>query len=183
MDNSAARLLKLPVFDGKHAKFQIWWTRFKAYAVVFGYAGAVKIGGEADMPPTEATFLDLSSDDGKKMASALKRNAVAVVNLTMAFTSEGTIALVYEAMNDPEWPSGLAHVIVAALMDKYQPQDTVTRVELRKMLNKVSMKKTENPAVIFEQLSSINNRYNTSTKQIDEEDLIAVVLEVAPKEY
>ena len=41
----------------------------------------------------------------------------------------------------------------------------------------------KNPATIFEQLSEIKNLYNTATKKIDEEDLIAVVLDAAPKDY
>ena len=59
----------------------------------------------------------------------------------------------------------------------------MTQVELRQMLNKVSMKKEQDPASIFEQLSSIKNRYNTKKSTIDEADLIAVVLDAAPKEY
>jgi hypothetical protein len=70
-----------------------------------------------------------------------------------------------------------------ALKKKHQPSDTITRVEMRKMMNQVSMKAKENPATLFEQLSGIENRYNTREKQIDEEDLIAVILEKAPKEY
>jgi hypothetical protein len=56
----------------------------------------------------------------------------------------------------------------------------MTRVELRQMLNKVSMKKEQDPASIFEQLSSIKNRYNTKKNSIDEADLIAGILDAAP---
>jgi hypothetical protein len=51
------------------------------------------------------------------------------------------------------------------------------------MLNKVSMKPNSNPAVIFEQISTIKNRYCAGTQTIDSEDLIAVVLDAATKEY
>jgi hypothetical protein len=43
----------------------------------------------------------------------------------------------------PEWPSGLAHLVVEALFKKYQPQDMITRVELRQILNGIKMKKGE----------------------------------------
>ena len=66
-------------------------------------------------------------------------------------------------------------------MAKYQPQDTVTRVEVQQMLKKVAMKKRDDPATLFEQICSIKNRY--SKTRIDEGDLIAVVLDAAPKEY
>jgi hypothetical protein len=64
---------------------------------------------------------------------------------------------------------------VAAMLQRYMPQDTVTRVELRQMLNKVSMKPNDDPRVIFEQISTIENRYTTATQTIETEDLIAVI--------
>jgi hypothetical protein len=63
------------------------------------------------------------------------------------------------------------------------PQDTVTRVELRQILNKASMKPNSNPAVIFERISTIKNMYCAGTQTIDSEDLIAFVIDAANKEY
>ena len=77
-----------------------------------------------------------------------------MANLSMAFTSEGSMGLIYKAMT-PDWPGGLAYLVVEQLFKKYQPQDTVTRVELRQMLSKVRMKKGVDPATLFEQLASI----------------------------
>jgi hypothetical protein len=177
-----AKSVRLPVFDGAYKNFQVWWTRFMAYAAVYKFAQALTIGGEAAMPATEATSINPTTATGKEQEAAKRRNAVAIANLTMAFTSEATMSLVYKAMKT-DWPSGLAHLVVEALFKEYQPQDTITRVELRQMLNGVKMKKGEGPATLFQQISSIENKYNTATKQIDEEDLIAVVLDAAPMEY
>ncbi len=82
-----------------------------------------------------------------------------------------------------DWPEGLVHLVASRLKKKFQLVDTISHVELRQMLNKVSMNDEEDPAALFEQLSSIENKYDTSTRQIDEEDLIAVILDAAPKEY
>ena len=51
------------------------------------------------------------------------------------------------------------------------------------MLNKLTMKKNEDPSVLFEKISEIQNRYNTARHKLDEEDLIATVISVAPAEY
>jgi hypothetical protein len=51
------------------------------------------------------------------------------------------------------------------------------------MLNGVKKKQGENPATLFEQISSIENKYNTAVTKIAEEDLIAVVLDAATAEY
>ena len=117
---------------------------------------AIKVGGDPDMPADENTAIDVSTDLGKKQQAAVRRNALAMASLMMAFSNEGTMGLVYKAMS-VQWTGGLACLVVGALFKKYQPQDTITRVELRQMLNKVSMKKKEDPAILFEQLSSIQN--------------------------
>jgi hypothetical protein len=51
------------------------------------------------------------------------------------------------------------------------------------MLNKIGMKKDADPGMLFEQIASIKNRYNTATSQVQQEDLIAVILDAAPMEY
>ena len=154
----------------------------EAYAEVFGFLAALQAGGEADMPSSEATAIDETTDPEKLQAAAMKRNAIAIANLTMAFTTDGTMALAYKAKT-VDWPNGLAYMITDALKKKYQSKDTMTRVELQHQLNRVTLKKGVDPATLFEQLSAIENRYNTSRRQIEQEDLIAVVIDAAPKEY
>jgi hypothetical protein len=51
------------------------------------------------------------------------------------------------------------------------------------MLNKITIRKGSNPATLFEQIASVVNRYNTVTKKIPEDELIAVVLDKSPNEY
>jgi hypothetical protein len=45
------------------------------------------------------------------------------------------------------------------------------------------MKPNDDPRVMFEQISTIKNRYTTPTQTIEKEDLITVVLDAAAKEY
>jgi hypothetical protein len=118
MESAGIKSLRLPLFDGKHKKFQVWWTRLDAYAGVFGFLAALKIGGEAELPSTKATVIDEMTDPGKLQAAAKKHNGIAMANLTMAFTTDGTMALVYKAKTGA-WPSGLAHLVSLALKKKY----------------------------------------------------------------
>ena len=178
--DSSDKSVRMPSFDGAPKNFQVWWMRFKAFATVHRFLQALTIGGETDMPATDATVLDSQLD--VLSIAAKKRNAIAMANLTMAFSSEATMGLAYKAITT-DWPGGLAHLVVKSLMDKYQPKDLISRVELRQMLNGIKMKKSDDPAIIFEQISAIENQYNTDTKKIDEEELIAIVLDVAPFEY
>jgi hypothetical protein len=153
MDNaSEARSVRLtPRFDGTPKAFQVWWIRFMAFATVGKFIKALK--NDTDMPTTEAASIDLSTDRGKLQAAAMNRNAIAISNLTLAFSTEAMMGLVYKAMTT-SFPSGLAYMVVEALFKKFRPQDTITRVELRQMLNSIKMKKGSDPASLFEQISS-----------------------------
>lgn len=149
--------VKLPTFDEKEKNFNMYWIKFKAYAVVKGFLPALQEGGEKDMPPNEEKDLDLADDAEKKHLAAKKRNAMAVASLTMSFNTESLITYATRKSCTEEWPGGLAYLIVKAHFKKYRPQDTITRVELRSMLNKVTMKTNDCPDKLFEQLSYIKN--------------------------
>jgi hypothetical protein len=139
MEGSMMKSVKMPLYDGTHDKFQIWWTRFLAYAGVLGFALALGKKMETDMPTRDgATTIDEITDAGKLQAKAKKGNAIATANLTMSFESAGLMSLVFEAMNNPAWCE-----VVVALFKRFMPQDTMTRVELRQQLNRVSMKRNK----------------------------------------
>jgi hypothetical protein len=126
-----------------------------AYASVHQFTQALKAGGEMNaVPARDDVTVDATTHPA--MAKAKKRNDIAMANLTMAFTSEITMGLVYKAQTE-EWPGGLAHLVVAALKAKYMPNDVITKVELRHILSKVKMKKDDKPSILFEQLSAIEN--------------------------
>ena len=115
--------LRVPTFGGKQEDFHVWWTRFMAYSAVYKFVQALKVGGEVNLPATEATVIDFTTETGKKQVAALKRNEIAVANMTMAFTSEATIYIVYKAMTN-DWPGGLVHQVVSALFKKYRHKAT-----------------------------------------------------------
>ena len=50
-------------------------------------------------------------------------------------------------------------------------------------LLEVKMKPKEDPKTLFEQVAAISNWYNSSAKKVAKEQIIAVVLKAAPKEY
>ena len=177
---SESNLVKLPTFDGKAKNFTMFWMRFKAYGAVKGFLPALQDGGEAEVPIDKVTVLDLTDPDERKQHEVKKTNTVAVALLTMAFTTQALMKHVNKACNE-DWPGGLAHKIVKSLFVKYCPKDNITKVELHMMLNKVSMKSTNEPNKLFEQLGKIQN-YDTNGNA-NEVDLMAVVFTVAPGKY
>src|SRR5688572_29277634 len=105
-----------------------------------------------------------------------------MANLMMAFTSEGLMGLVHQS-TDTKWPNGVAWKVVDGLYRRFVPQDLMSRVEMRLALNGVSMKAEDNPTSLFEALSGIKNRFDTTSVKVSEEEMIATVLEKAPWEY
>jgi hypothetical protein len=75
--------------------------------------------------------------------------------------------------------------VVKALNEKYRPKDTISRVELRSMLNRVTMSNKAHPSKMFEELRRIENRFNDPSNriQVDPEDLIACAIAAAPDKY
>ena len=160
----------------------IWWIRFRAYATVNKFIESVKVADETHLPASEAEVLVETVPAEALQIAARKRNAVAMANFAMSFTDETTMGMIHKAIS-PDWPTGKASVVVTQLLRKFKPEDTMARrVELRQKMNKISMKKGQDPAVLFEQICAVENRYN-SAGQVSEEDLIAVILDAAPAEY
>jgi hypothetical protein len=110
-------------------KFPAWWTRFEAFAVVHKFEKAIRVNGpDSDLPASDSKAIDESTDDGKKKSAAKKRNAIAMAHLSMAFTKEATMRLIYKEKSQA-WPGGLAHEVVKGLFKKYRPIDMMTLVE------------------------------------------------------
>jgi hypothetical protein len=150
--------VKLPTFDGKSKSSMIWWIRFRAFATVYKFIEAVKPVDEAHMPATEGDVLHEAIPADLSQIAARERNAVAMANFAMSFTDETAMGLIHKAIST-EWPTGKASIVVALLLRKFKPEDTITRVELRQELNEISMKKNQEPAVLFEMISAVENRH------------------------
>ena len=172
----------LPTFSGKDEAFQVWWTKFRAFATAKGFIQAL-IARESDLPVSEATTLDETNDADKPKILAKNRNSLAMAYLLSAFKSEADISIAYETMTDI-WPGGLAYQVVEKLLEIYRPSDNVTEVEVYERLLSVKMKnKKEDPKTLFEQVASIQNWYNTESKKLPKGQLVTVVLRAAPAEY
>jgi hypothetical protein len=174
--------IQLPTFDGDRDKHLLWDQKMMCYAVVKKFAQALGDAAEPDLPASDATVIDETTDIGKRQAAAKQRNSIAMACLTMAFTTDAAMSVVFKAKTI-EWPGGLAWKVMDLMRRKYRPQDLVTRAELRNKLNNLSMADGDDPKILFEEISTIENRYNIGTNRVDEADLIALVMQKAPKMY
>jgi hypothetical protein len=148
--------------------------RFKLYATIKNFSQAIQRDAETGLPDKEAT--DVSSDKLKQ--AARDRNLMAISCITMAFQDDALLNMI-EQSETADWPSGLAYLVVDELFKKYRPVDIISRVAMRSKLSKVTMKRSDDQGVLFNQLASIQSMYNSNTQKIDPYDLIAAVLEKA----
>ena len=87
-----------------------------------------------------------------------------IANITIACTSGSVIGIFYQ-VRTTKWTSGQVHTMVDSLFKIYVLQDMAYKIELRRSLNAVSMKKEEDPASLFEAIYGINNKYTTASYQ------------------
>jgi hypothetical protein len=65
--SSEVKSARLPTFDGMHDKFPVWWTRFKAFAVVHKFEKAIRVNGpDSNLPASDRKVIDESTDVSKK---------------------------------------------------------------------------------------------------------------------
>ena len=181
MSSSSDRGLKCPTYDGKRSKFQQWWVQFKVHACMKGFADVLNEDLAVGLLKKKTDAIDLSDDKGKAQQLLKDMNMLAVANLTLALKNHKQLWLIYQAQSQ-EWPSGLAYKVVNALIEKYQPKDSLTKVELAEELGELKMGNKEHPSVLFERISEIENKYRFAGIQVYESDLIAKVLKIVPKD-
>jgi hypothetical protein len=116
------------------------------------------------------------------MKLAKKQNEMEMSCFIIEFITDRIMGLVSKAVTK-DWPGGLAYLVVQGLMKKFRPVDTISKVEMRQQLNCITIKKGADPALLFEQLSTIEEKSTATRDKIDEADLIAIVIDVAPDEY
>ena len=109
MDTDSTKNVQVPVFSGKQEDFQIWWIRFMAFATIMGFSAVLTTTQHAAVPAAQVE----DAGDSEANKKARKWNLTAMHNITLAFTTEALMGLVFKSQT-PEWPSGLAHL---ALVD------------------------------------------------------------------
>ena len=124
MESSQEKSVRLPTFNGDDKNFQLWWMCFCVYARVYKFLQATKRMPDPDLPASKGAAIDATTEDGKKQIAAKKANKVCMANLTMAFTSEKLLGLIYKSVT-ADWLEGLAHQVINTLFKKYMPQDLI----------------------------------------------------------
>ena len=80
-----------------------------------------------------------------------------------------------------EWPSGLPSMVMKQLLDKFQPQDTVSLINMNQLKQCIGLQTLEsNPESLFEHMAALENRFK---KRMDDSEKIAIAIEKLPVQY
>ena len=174
--DNTSRSVRLTIYDGDKDNFALYNARMSAYSTMYGFAEAMKEEAGPNLPSSREAVINETTPVGVKQAKAKRQNVCAFANYTMSFTTEDLMNKI-ESAKTPEWTKGLAHLVKKSLMRENRPKDTISRVEMRIAISKVMMGEKEDPAKIYENLRALQNRY---PGKIEEDDLVAVILQQAP---
>ena len=105
--DNTSRSVRLPTYDGNKDNFALYNARMSAYAMMYGFAGAIKEEADPNLPSSQDAVIDESTPEGVKQARAKMQNACAFANYTMSFTTEDLLNKI-ELAKTVEWPEGLA---------------------------------------------------------------------------
>ena len=103
------------------------------------FAGAIGNAPEVDLPGSESVSLLMTANIQDRQKVAKMQNEITYTNLTMALESLSLIGMLMRAQT-PDWPSGLASMVVKQLFDKSEPQDNVSLVDMNHLKQQVRLK-------------------------------------------
>jgi gag-polypeptide of LTR copia-type len=96
-----------------------------------------------------------------------------VINIMAAGTAEA------------DWPNQpKAHLMMAYLRETYKNNTTLSRVAAKRDLEKCTMKKDEDPKVLFDRLTAVQFKYQGNVRaNITEDDLVTQAVQALPAIY
>ena len=174
-----SKTVNVPSFSGENSEFDMFWTRFQAYASLKGFEDSVNPDQMDVELPAKYNVFDTDADKEKKEKLAVKKNSTAVAAYTLAFKTPALMNIVNEGKT-ADYPNGLAYLIARELRNQYKPQDRVTKVEAINALRAIKMKRSQRPDKFFNKLKTAKSKY---VAEITDEMLINEVMVKAPEKY
>jgi hypothetical protein len=144
----------------------------EAFSKAYKFRSAIDDKKESDLPDKE----EPQSGDTKEQEAARERKSTAVYYLTLAFESGESMKFICKDFTK-DYPNGLAHLVIKALLKKFKPQDAISNLEFTQALMRIKMNRKDNPAVLFTQISTLQNSfgvYNTEEQppRVDHLDVV-----------
>ena len=176
------RALKIVPFDGKIETWPRWRARFEAMAQVKGFWMALKKKGNLPQDP-EDYDTGMSAEQKAAAERAIKMNSIAYSTLILSVEGDPGFGRVDSARTE-HYPTGIAYLAWERLLEEYEPNDHMSKVELRQMFMSTKFEKQdEDPEMFFTRLDQVRQRYENNGMTLDDTEMLTQLVAVAPKEY
>jgi hypothetical protein len=158
---SNVRNTKPPQWDGKKGdSYLMWKIKYMAHMAMLRLDDALNPDFEEELPMKEKDIFDLTSDEGKNWANAVKKNKKAMMRFALSFTKVAQLKkLNHAGRTNKDWPSGKTHEVMTQLVKEYEPDDMMAKMEMEKALSKLTLGKKKDPNDLLDKMSAIECRY------------------------
>ena len=75
----------VPTFDGSAQSFQMWWTKFSAFAMLSGFADAIEEEPDPMLPISMSSKIEDDTEEAARQKVAIRKNEHAISSFTIAF--------------------------------------------------------------------------------------------------
>ncbi len=125
---------KPPQWNGKNGdSYLMWKIKYTAHMVMLGLDDAFNPDFEEELPMKEKYTFNLTSNEGKNWANAVKKNKKAMMQFTLSFMKVAQLnKLNCAGRTNKDCPSGKAHEVMTQLVKEYEPDDTMAKKEMEK---------------------------------------------------
>jgi hypothetical protein len=120
---------------------------------------------------------------------AVKCHLLGISILTIACQNNVTImSYVEESKDDAEWPNGQMHLVVIEINEIYKDSgadisDAHARLEQKKLLRDLTMKRNEDPNIMFESVAAIKLLYSGTKIPLKDNEMKDTIFEKLPAVY
>ena len=161
---------KILTFDGNVSSWSMWKVKFQAKANLSQYGHLLKSDSKAPNPINE-------KDDFEKFMNA---NNLGFNELILAMKLETDLCMVADSTNS-NLPGGDLKVAWDKLNAKYEPKDTLTKIDLIQKLDNLKLEELPDCERWMTKLETIRRTLNVSfNKQMSDEDLIMTMYKNLP---
>ena len=175
-DKGEGEGLGCPKFSGKDDEYQVWITKFEAYAKVKGFD---KIVAGTEVPPPASQAVK-SADEMKSQ----ERNDHGCCTMLLAMDSTGKAFTMVALAKTAALPAGCLKKAYNDIKKTYAPNSSMQAVLLKKEVSNCKPKSEKaDPDVRFNELEMLKMRLAVMGSTITDDDMLAHILNNVSKSY
>ena len=176
---SDSSVIKIPKFDGNRKNFAKWQNQMSAVLAVKKVQACVGKNFHLQLPASESTVLDESDAAEKKQIVAREKMALCMSYMTLAMDSN-VLQKMIESSKSNEWPNGRPDILMAKLIKKYKPSDSVAVAEQTKALFELKLGQNQDPEELGDLIAELETSFGC---ELAEKEKVAAVMKATQGRY